>query len=343
MQLHQPSKHNQSGFSVIEVLLVVLVVAALAVTGFVVYQHHKPSSTKNSAATGSTQTTNQQQNTTSTQPQTTTYLFIKEWGVKIPLSSPISDAYYVSGIGSIGSDGVTNQIYLGLTSLDSSGCIAAVSNHGQDSAPAMIFRSKPSDVDPVTNKTYSQEYPDGVTIGNYFYGFESFANSSNISTCKAPHATIQSVDSAFATAAKGIVSATTNQTATQYLYIKELGIRFKLSAAIEDTYYAVKPNTQINGKPIIALYLHSLDAYPLCAPAGNPDGVAAISNFTPGQTDPVHGDFYTSFPNAPLIGGLHYYIENEQFDCSEGKSNDMDAISQAFKAGYPTIEAYTPN
>ena len=81
----------------------------------------------------------------------------------------------------------------------------------------------------------------------------------------------------------------------------------------------------------------------LCAPADNPDGVAGIATFTPGQTDPVYGDFDTTFPSAPLIGGLHYYIVNEQFDCSEGGSNNMSAISRAFKAAYPTIEAYTPN
>ena len=57
MHLHRPTKRHQSGFSVIEVLLVFLVVAVLAVTSLVVYQRHKSISAKNSAATGLTQTT----------------------------------------------------------------------------------------------------------------------------------------------------------------------------------------------------------------------------------------------------------------------------------------------
>ena len=127
-----------------------------------------------------------------------------------------------------------------------------------------------------------------------------------------------------------------------YLVIKELGIRFKLSPDISTAYYTVKSSSQ-NGKPVIALYLHSLDSYPQCTPAQNNAGVAEIETFTPGQTDPVAGDFSTSYPNAPLINGLHYYIANEQYDCSGGKSVNMPAISQAFKAAYPTIEAYSGN
>jgi hypothetical protein len=70
----------------------------------------------------------------------------------------------VAGVSSVAANGVPNQIYLGLTSLDSSGCTAAGDNTGQDSALAMIFRSPPGAVDPVTGTTYTQEYPDGMVI-----------------------------------------------------------------------------------------------------------------------------------------------------------------------------------
>jgi len=331
-------QEGQSGFSIIEVSLIVLIIAALAATGFIVYQRHKLSNAKNSTTESQTQATTQQQGSTTKQTQqaATKYLTVKEWGIRLPLSSAINDAYYVVSVSNKGDDGKPNKVFLGLPSLDSTGCIAAGSNTGQNTAIAAIFKVLPTDTDVVSGKAFDQLYP-GVTIGNYFYAYQSLNTSS---TCKASQTSIQSAQSAFATAEKGIVAATSS---TQYLTIKELGIRFKLSAAIEDAYYAVKPNTIVNSKPVIALYMHSLDTYRLCAPAGDPDGVAGIATFTPGQTDPVHGDFATSFPNAPLINRLHYFIENEQFDCSQGGSRNMDAISQAFKAAYPTIEAYSPN
>ena len=77
MQLHQPTKRDQPGFSIIEVLLVILVVAALAVTGLIVYQRHKPNSTKHSvttsAVTSQTQTTTQPQNTVAQSPPANPY------------------------------------------------------------------------------------------------------------------------------------------------------------------------------------------------------------------------------------------------------------------------------
>lgn len=127
-----------------------------------------------------------------------------------------------------------------------------------------------------------------------------------------------------------------------YLVVKELGIRFKLAPDISSAYYAVKSSSQ-NGKPVIALYLHSLDSYPQCTPAQNDAGVAEIETFTPGQVDPVAGDFSSSYPNAPLINGLHYYIANEQYDCSDGRASNFSAIRQAFRTAYPTIEAYSGN
>src|SRR5437016_1411541 len=73
MQLHQPTTTRQSGFSVIEALLIVLVVAALTVTGFVVYQRHKSTSAMNSAATTPNQTTVQSQNTVAQSAPTNPY------------------------------------------------------------------------------------------------------------------------------------------------------------------------------------------------------------------------------------------------------------------------------
>ena len=195
------SQKHQSGFSVIELLLIALVVGVLAVIGMLVYQRHKPSGVKNNTATSSA--------TTQSAHRATQYLTIKEWGVKIPLTSAIGDAYYVADPTSKGSDGVTDQIYLGLTSMDSYGCTAAGSVHGLSSAPALIFRALPGATDPVSGQLLTQKYPDGVTIGSYYYGYENLSTGSG-NKCKAPAASLQSFNAAFSSSAKSAVAATAN-------------------------------------------------------------------------------------------------------------------------------------
>jgi len=194
--------NKHAGFSIVEAAIVIVIVVAIAATGFFVYQHNQAKVT--SAAPNTNQSTNHQTTTT-----TTDYLAIKEWGIKLPINASITDAYYVPQTGSTGTDGIVEQIYLGVKSLDANGCTADGSNHGQDSALAAIFRVLPTDKDPVTNKLYTEENPGGVMIGRYYYVYQGY-NNTNISTCKAPQNSIESVDSAFANAAKGIVSATTN-------------------------------------------------------------------------------------------------------------------------------------
>lgn len=203
-------REHQSGFGTTVILLVVLVVAAVAVTGLVVYQRHKNTNAKNSAATNSSQSTGQQQSTTSTQPAQTTiqYLTIKEWGVKIPLSDTIKDAYYVVPIGiSNNADGKPSAVDFGLTSLNSSCGTVTSDSTNFSHVLGSIVRALPTETDPVSGKLYTQLDPNGTTIGGYYYGYAG-AELKN-KTC-ASATTIQSVDSAFATAAKGAVAATAN-------------------------------------------------------------------------------------------------------------------------------------
>jgi Tfp pilus assembly protein PilX len=204
MQSHRPTK--QLGFSVVEVLVVILVIAALAVTGLLLYQRHKPISTKNNA-TNPTQSTTQPQSTTTTQThQTATqYLTIKEWGVKMPLSNSIKDAYYVVSTGSQDANRQLNTMWLGLASLNSGNCNASQANitTSEITAIGALGRALPTDHDPVKGTLYTQLYP-GVTIGQYYY---FYIGGIKDKTC-APQTTLQSVDSAFATSTKGIVAAT---------------------------------------------------------------------------------------------------------------------------------------
>ncbi|HUY76987.1 MAG TPA: hypothetical protein VMV29_09460 [Ktedonobacterales bacterium] len=169
------------GTNKIALLAVVVVVGALATSGWLVYRQRMSSSTAT--------------------PQTAAYLDITEWSIKFPLSSSIKDAYYMPNIhGSYGVDGRADQMLFGLKSLDSHGCAAA-----NDAAPALLFRTSPSQVDPVSGDVVTKDYP-GVTVGSYFYGY-SLTRST---TCQAA-TTFQKLDAALKIAVKGIVPDTSHK------------------------------------------------------------------------------------------------------------------------------------
>ena len=173
-------RDRQSGFGRVEIVFISFVIAAVAVTGLVLYQRHTPSNAKNSAATGPNQTTTQPQSTTTAQTAQATaqYLVIKEWGVKIPLSGNIKDAYYTVPLGiSRNADGRPSGITLGLTSLNNACGTVASSGSGADRALGEIVRTLPTEHEPVSGKLYSQLNPDGTTIGSYYYGYEDFTTS----------------------------------------------------------------------------------------------------------------------------------------------------------------------
>lgn len=198
-------RDHQLRFGSVQIALIAFVIAALVVTGLVLYQRHRPISAMNSAATSQTQTTAQPQSKAAAQPgPTVAYLQIKEWGVKLPLSDNIKDAYYVVPLGvSKNQDGQPSGILLGLTSLN--GSCGTLTNTGRGSADALgeIVRTLPSDKDPVSGKPFAQLNPGGSTIAGYYYGYTS---SSKNKTC-ASATTLQSIDSAFGTAVKGILPA----------------------------------------------------------------------------------------------------------------------------------------
>ncbi len=200
-------REHQSGFSIVEALIVVVVIGVIGTAGWFVYQHNR---TKVTDATANPNQSNSHQTPATTTPAAPTVasLTLKEWGLNLPLSDKIKDAYYVPSVSSKGTDGLPNSMLLGLTSLDASSCTAAGSNHGQDSAIGAIFRALPTETDPVTGQLLTQEYPNGTTIGTYYYGYESFTNSSG-RTCKASGTTLQPIDAAFANAAKKITAAST--------------------------------------------------------------------------------------------------------------------------------------
>jgi hypothetical protein len=332
MHLNRPTIRNQSGFSAIEVLLIVFVVAALAATGLVVYQRHKQSVAKSSAAIGTTQTTGQQKSGTTTQPATQ-YLDIKEWGVKLSLSSAINDAYYSAG-GNVSKDGLPNTVWIGLTSLNSTGCNATNTDSPSFKPLGAIVRVLPTDKDPGSGKLYTQQDPNGTTINGYYYGYAS--NIIKDSSC-ASATTLQSIDSAFATAAKNIVAATD----PNYLVIKEWGIRAPYSGPLNLQYAA-------NGSFSMAVSSSQLDAGgpAVCSAAGNSDA-GNIARYLPTDADlgphmPVtetaqqYIEQNPSVPHATIGSYIYIYWGNNYLTngAYNGPCNDK-------AAGLQTISAYS--
>ena len=199
---------KQAGFNIVELLVIVVAVGIIGAGGWFVYQHNRTRVTNAEAGgTPSSSQQNTQQQSTTPAP-TVSYLSITEWGIKLPLSSEISDAYYVVPTNiSKNPDGKPSGLYLDVASLKSScGDISAGdTSRSVEKATGSITRVLPTDTDP-SGRPYPQAYPNGVTIGGYYYFYTSRTSGM---TC-APAATLQSIDSAFANAAKGAILVTAN-------------------------------------------------------------------------------------------------------------------------------------
>jgi len=333
MQLRQPTKRDQSGFSVIEALLVVLVIAALAVTGFLVYQRHK-SGTKTAIATNSPQTSTAKQSAQAA----TQYLTISEWGVKVPLSDPIKDAYYNVKDSNI-TDGLPNTAWLGLKSLDgSTECNASLMGtiHTETTGVGAFGRAHPTDHEPVKGTLYTQLYP-GVTIGNYYYFYISGIKGK---TC-APQATLQAIDSAFATAAKNMVPV------SQYLDIKEWGVRAPYSGSLKLS-YTVSSSSSGGGSAVFSS--DQLTALSSDCPGRGGSIIRwastdQVSEGPPDESTPTAASYFagkdpSTFPYAH-IGNYYYTFAHDQAAC--GDLNTTAALqsqtNDAVKALVPNLQA----
>lgn len=195
-------QEHQSGFGAIEILLVVLVVTVLVGIGLVLYRQHHPAVVTKAAR--STQAITQLQHSAASQTQpTATYLTIKEWAVRLPLSVPIHDAYYVVGKGSSdGPGGIPTTIWLGLASFKGSSCNPANNDIGERGALGAILRLSPTESDPVSHQLLTAEYPNGATIGGHYYAYQSWAKDNPCASLD----TLKPIDAAFAVAARGVVA-----------------------------------------------------------------------------------------------------------------------------------------
>lgn len=197
---------EQTSLSVVQVLIGVAALAVISACGWFVYQYDR---TQLSSATGNSDKITDHRTTTapSTAPAVT-YLEVKEWGVKLPLPKAASDAYYVVPAGiSTNADGKPSSILLGLRSTDSNcGTVTSVEKDFNNALGA-ILRSLPTDHDPVTGELYTTLYPNGATIGGYYYGYTNALGKNKGCVSRA---TFQAIDSSFAAGAKGATRGNTS-------------------------------------------------------------------------------------------------------------------------------------
>ncbi len=277
MHLYRPTTRNQSGFSVIEVLLVVLVVAVLVVIGFMVYQRHKPSFAKNSAATNHTQITTQPVQTT------TQYLNIKEWGVRLRLDSDTTSLYYYIKLN------LPNVAYLSLKTISD---VAPVCAADKTSLGAIV-RLTPAEQQTAPNADVSVRGT--IQIGNYWYGYENShaactdgtATMNNAVSKAAPNFSVNTLQSTFKSLEA--IPLTT-------VKIPELGIQITVPDDIKDLRYRVITVTLSNGKQATIAYFSTASLTALDPGCG--------TNFGPlGTLERVNGQLPSDYQTHPLTYG----------------------------------------
>jgi type II secretory pathway pseudopilin PulG len=162
---------RQNGFSAIEAIVSVAIICILILVGGVVWNHRSNTHNKSNTASITNQPTtisssNSSTNQSTNAAQGASYLAITEWNLKITLSNPINDAYYVvSGYDSTGK--VPDQISLSLKSLSTTQCKAG------GWPPSIYFRYTAADTDPVSGKLLTQIYGTSHKLGDYYYAYEN--------------------------------------------------------------------------------------------------------------------------------------------------------------------------
>jgi type II secretory pathway pseudopilin PulG len=204
-------RNKQKGFSLVEGLLIFVIVGILASTCWYVWSSNKKTNdllnkADKSSSTISRQSTQDKKSTSEVKAQATQYLDIKEWKVRLPLSTQIYDAYYVPSNSSQDSNGQPNTVWLGVKSLDGTGeCAASNANKGGKPLAGLVKVST-TDTDPVSGDSYKNKYPDGTVINNYYYGYTSRITNSPCTKEATYQIQLREVNAALTTAAKNIVA-----------------------------------------------------------------------------------------------------------------------------------------
>ncbi|HUD81259.1 MAG TPA: hypothetical protein VMR08_01355 [Patescibacteria group bacterium] len=174
---------SEKGFSAVEIVLVIAVVVLIGVVGWLVYKDHHKTTTALVTTTSSTKPATSTSTKTTTTPTTTNvnYLTIKQWGVKLTLTSPIDNATYTL---------VTNNVYLppsvflSTSTLDASqDCVSYYQQGAPANDPSPTFQSisqytlsqttSLSEGGPtITAEQAAEQSPSTyIKVGNYVYTF----------------------------------------------------------------------------------------------------------------------------------------------------------------------------
>jgi hypothetical protein len=149
---------SQSGFGGVEALLFLVIIGIIGFTGWYVW-NSKANTDKNLTAVSSTTPIVKKSTTpTASTADATSYLTIKEWGVKIPVSNGLKGLTYSFKA----YDDGTQIVGFTFPSLKNTEC-------NDDQSVGALVRFTASDIDPLSGDKLTSENPGVKQIGTYYY------------------------------------------------------------------------------------------------------------------------------------------------------------------------------
>jgi|GEM_PF-5807843 len=151
---------KQTGFAALESLLILIIISIIGGTGYFVWHSKNQASSALNNASNINQSTSFSNKSTSTKISNTSqgYLIVKEWGIRLKITPPISDIYYTIH----GEDAV-----LGLSSLDKLTMKDGSACKPDQNSMVSLSRNTPAEYQDFLK---SSGYQDTAThIGSYYY------------------------------------------------------------------------------------------------------------------------------------------------------------------------------
>jgi hypothetical protein len=168
----------------------------------------------------------------------------------------------------------------------------------------------------------------GILVYQHHYGQSSTLNSS----------TTTSGISQAATQPQSSATTQSQASTTQYLDIKEWGVKFPLPSNIDDAYYVMAKGSSAGagGVPDTAFVGTKSLTGTACNPANDDAGgtgaVGAILRLSPTDTDPVSGQPVTQkYPDGVTINGFYYAYQSRTTNNSCASQSTLQPLDSSFK------------